>query len=406
LTDQPHLKRGLNLTLMTLYGLGTTIGAGIYVLIGKVAGSAGLYAPLSFVLASVLVAFSAFSFAELSSRMPRSAGEAVYIREGFRSEWLAVGVGILVILAGLVSAAAIPRGFVGYFQVLVDLPGWFCIVIIVFFLGAVAAWGITESVSLAAFITVVEAAGLIFVVWVARDSFAALPETWQTLPAASASATWIGVFSGVVVAFYAFIGFEDMVNVAEEVKDVRRTLPRAIVLTLLATAGLYFLVGLVAVLAVPVPELAESGAPLALIVERTGGMSGQWISLIAVIAVLNGAFIQIIMASRVLYGLSQQGWLPAVFATIHPKRRTPVYATVTVSMVALVFALVMPLETLARATSLITLAIFATVNLALWRIKGRGPAPGGAVEYPRWVSLCGFVACSAVFLAELVRLSF
>jgi len=404
-TDQPHLKRGLNLTLLTLYGLGTTIGAGIYVLIGKVAGSAGLYAPLSFLLAAGLVAFSAFSFAELGSRLPRSAGEAVYVREGFYSRVLALCIGLLVILAGLVSAAAISRGFVGYFQQLVDLPAWFCIVIIVCVLCAVAAWGITESVSLAAFITLVEVAGLVFVVWSGRDSFAAFPETWQTLPSATAGATWIGVFSGVVVAFYAFIGFEDMVNVAEEVKDVRRTLPRAIILTLIATAALYFLVGLVAVLAVPVTELAESGAPLALIVERTGNASGKWISLIAVIAVLNGAFIQIIMASRVLYGLSEQGWLPALFGKVHPRRRTPINATVTVSAVALVFALTLPLETLARVTSLITLAIFATVNLALWRIKRREPAPAGAVIYPKWISLCGFLACSAVFLAEIVRLT-
>lgn len=405
MTSQPHLKRGLNLTLLTLYGLGTTIGAGIYVLIGKVAGSAGLYAPLSFLLASVLVAFSAFSFAELASRMPRSAGEAVYIREGFDSQRLALVIGLLVILAGLVSSAAISRGFVGYFQVLVDLPDWLCIVLIVGALAAVAAWGITESASLAAFITVVEAAGLLYVIWSGRGSFATLPDQLPNLPPALDGATWVGVLAGVVVAFYAFIGFEDMVNVAEEVKDVRRTMPRAILITLGATALLYVLVGLVAVLSVPVSDLAASRAPLALLVERATGTSGTWISVIAVIAVLNGAFIQIIMASRVLYGLGKQGWLPAFFAAVHPRRHTPVNATFVVSAIVLAFALALPLETLARTTSLVTLGIFAIVGLALWRIKGRGPAPEGAVTYPRWISLCGFLACSAVLLAELVRLA-
>lgn len=400
----PSLKRGLNLPLLVLYGLGTTIGAGIYALVGKVAGNAGLHAPFAFLLSAALVAFSAFSFAELSSRLPRSAGEAVYVHEGLGRRWLALAVGLLVVLAGIVSCATLARGFVGYFQELLAIPGWLGILAVVVLLGAVAAWGITESALLAALVTLLEAGGLVFVAWSGRGALAELPAMWPQIVPSLEGGVWLGMLSAVVVAFYAFIGFEDMVNVAEEVQDVQRSLPTAILLTLAITTALYFLVGLVAVLAVPVAELAESTAPLALIVQRSGG-SGNWISLVAVVAVLNGALIQTIMGARVLYGLSAQGWLPPVFAEVHPRRRTPVKATATVCALVLAFALLLPLETLARGTSLVTLTIFAVVNLALWHLKARDPHPPGAVVYPRWISLCGCAVCAAVFAAEVVRLA-
>ncbi len=404
MAEEPSLKRGLTLPLLVLYGLGTTIGAGIYALVGKVAGNAGLHAPFAFLLSAALVAFSAFSFGELASRLPRSAGEAVYVHEGFGLRWLALAVGLLVILAGTVSCATLARGFVGYFQELIDLPAWLGVLLVVAVLGAVAVWGITESATLAALVTLVETGGLIFVVWSGRGALAALPDLWPQIVPPLEGGVWLGMLSAVVVAFYAFIGFEDMVNVAEEVKDVERNMPRAILLTLALTSLLYFLVGLVAVLAVPVAELAASDAPLALFIQRTTGGSGAWISLVALVAVLNGALIQIIMAARVLYGLSARGWLPPLFAQVHPRRRTPVKATLTVCAAVMAFALLLPLETLARGTALVTLLIFAVVNLALWRLKARVPAPPGAVSYPRWISLCGFMVCAAVLILEVGRL--
>lgn len=404
MADKPLLKRGLNLPLLVLYGLGTTIGAGIYALIGVVASSAGLHTPFAFLLSAALVAFSAFSFAELASRLPRSAGEAVYVHEGLGLRWLALAVGLLVVLAGIVSSATLVRGFVGYFQELVDIPTWVGIAAVVLLLGAVAAWGITESAALAAAITLLEAGGLIFVIWSGRGALAEMPAMWPQIVPPLEAGVWLGMLSAVVVAFYAFIGFEDMVNVAEEVKDVQRTLPKAILITLGVTTVLYFLVGLVAVLAVPVAELGASSAPLALIIQRGGG-SGNWISLVAVVAVLNGALIQTIMGARVLYGLSAQGWLPPLFARVHPRRRTPVLATATICAAILVFSLALPLETLARGTSLVTLTVFSVVNLALWRLKGRVPAPPGAVVYPRWISLCGFAICAVVLALEILRLA-
>ena len=406
MADTPTLRRSLSLSLLTLYGLGTTIGAGVYVLIGAVAGSAGGAAPFAFLFAAALVGFSALAFAELSARMPRSAGEAIYVFAGFGSERLAQITGLCVILAGLVSAATISHGFVGYLQSLWPVPYLLALAAVVVVLGAIAAWGIRESVGLAAVITVIEIAGLIYVLWVGRGHLADFPARWQEFIPAAELPALLGILSGGVIAFYAFIGFEDMVNVAEEVRDVRRTLPKAIVLTLVATTVLYLAVAVVGVLAVPLPELAGSKAPVALIVERGGGRHADLLSLVALIAVLNGALIQVIMASRVAYGLAQRGWLPTALGRIHARRRTPVLATAAATVLVLLFALTMPLETLARATSLITLGIFATVNMALWRIKGREPEPpADGVCYPRWISLIGAVACLAVIVSEVSRLT-
>jgi amino acid transporter len=136
------LRRGLSLPLMVLYGLGTTIGAGIYVLIGSVVGSAGLHTPIAFLLALLMASFTAFSFAELSARYPKSAGEAVFAYHGFGRSWLAVAVGLLMTSAVIVSGGAIVRGFTGYLQSFVSAPDWLIIVALILVLGMIAAWGI------------------------------------------------------------------------------------------------------------------------------------------------------------------------------------------------------------------------------------------------------------------------
>jgi amino acid transporter len=401
MTEQKHpaLSRRLNLPLLTFYGLGTTIGAGIFVLVGKVAGRAGMAAPVSFLVASLLAAFTAFSFAELVSRYPRSAGEAIYVREGFGSDRLALIVGLMVALSGVVSSAAIINGSIGYVQEFVALPRAPGVILMLALLTALALWGIGQSVTVAAIFTVVEIGGLMLVVWAAKGSLGDLPARGAELIPSADTAAWIGVVAGAMLAFYAFLGFEDLVNVAEESKDVTHTMPAAILLTLVVTTLLYLLIGTVSVLTVPPDELAQSGAPLAMVYERSTGAASNLISGIAVFAVLNGALIQMIMASRVIYGLADQKELPGVLAWVHPRTRTPMVATVLVAGAILILALGFPLEKLAETTSIIVLVVFALVNLALVMIKRRGtPAPDGVRTYPIWVPVIGFVASSG-FLA-------
>lgn len=381
-----------------LYGLGNILGAGIYVLIGQVVAHAGGFAPLSFLLASLLACLTAFSYAELSARYPLSAGEAVYVQEGLGLPALSVLVGLLIVLAGVVSAGTILRGFTGYLQVFLPVPAAPSILLLVLLLGGLAAWGIAESVRVAALITVVEIAGLLLVLYVAAPAVLAAEAAWPDFAPLMSGGAWYGIFLGGFLAFYAFIGFEDMVNVAEEVRRPEHNLPRAIVLALLVATLLYLLVALAAVVAVPADRLAASDAPLAWLYQYLTGREPVAITLISMFAVINGALVQIIMSSRVCYGMARRRWLPAVFGRINAGRRTPLLATLVVSMAVLLMALWLPIGTLAKSTSYFLLLVFALVNLSLWRLKRSSPAPAGIIHVPLWVPVAGSVT-STVFVA-------
>jgi len=397
--QQQSLRRALSLPLVTFYGLGNILGAGIYVLIGKVVGEAGLFAPLSFLLAALIASLTAFTYAELSARYPLSAGEAVYVREGLGIRLLPAVVGILIVLAGIVSAATIMRGFAGYLQVFVPVPASIAIPLMLLLLGGLAVWGIAESVAAAALVTVVEVAGLLLIIGIATPGVGVLNTVLaEGLPPLTEITVLPGIIMGAFLAFYAFIGFEDMVNVAEEVRQPERNLPRAILLALLISSVLYLLVSLAAITSLPVDRLAAADAPLAVLYETVTGREPVLITLISMIAVVNGALIQIIMASRVCYGMARMHWLPACFGRVNPRLQTPVMATVTVTVLVLLAALWFPIEALAKATSFFLLVVFALVNLSLWRLKGRiATGRYDAFHVPRWVPAAGFFA-SMVFV--------
>lgn len=402
MSDNPELKRSLSLLQITFYGLGTILGAGIYVLVGKVAGDAGMYAPISFVVAAILAVLTGLSYAELCARYPKSAGVAFYTHQGFGRQHLSVTAGLLIILTGLVSAATLANGFVGYLQVFVAVPDWLVITLLVLALGALAAWGIDESVFAASAITLIEVAGLLLILFVAGGSLGDLPARLPELVPPLDVMAWHGILLGAFLAFYAFIGFEDMVNVAEEVKRPERNLPRAILIAVGVSTLLYLLVALVAVLALPPAELAQTRAPLAVIYERSTGSAPTLISLISLFAVVNGALVQIIMGSRVFYGMSREGWLHRALGRVHVRTRTPLLATALVTALVLVLALWLPLVTLAKATSFIILIVFAIINLALVRIKLRSARPEGVRVYPLWVPVAGFISTAALVLFQTI----
>ncbi len=390
-TEGTRLRRSLSLPLITFYGLGTILGAGIYVLVGKVAAAAGMYAPISFVLAAVTAGLSAFTYMELCSRFPLAGGAAVYTRQGFGLRWLSIVVGFLIVFSGLVSAATITKGFVGYFQIFFDWPDVWIIVVTVVALAFLASWGIAQSVTAAAVATVIEVGGLILIIAVAGPSFGELPERLPEFIPAFKASSWEGIALGGFLAFYAFIGFEDMVNVAEEVKEPERNLPRAILLAIGISTLLYLVVSLAAVLTLPLDELSESGAPLALMFEKATGASPKIMALIGLFAVINGALIQIIMAARMLYGMSREGWLPPGIGEIHAQTQTPILATALVSAAVLVLALALPLVTLAKVTSFAILAVFALISLALIRMKRRGSPATGVYTVPHWVPYASMI---------------
>jgi amino acid transporter len=397
---QANLKRSLSLPLVTFYGIGTILGAGIYVLVGKVAGFAGMFTPFAFMMALLLAGFSAFSYAELSARFPKSAGEAVYVHEGLGWRKLSIIVGVSITFAGIISVATLLHGFVGYLQVYLGLPDALVIITLGLSIGLIVAWGITESVMIATLMTLVEMAGLILIIWVARDSFGQLPAQLPEMVPPLEWAAWGGIMMGGFIAFYAFLGFEDIVNVAEEVRDPSRTLPRAIILALIIITLFYLLVSVVAVLTMSTTRLAETDAPLALIYTHTTGNSPVIITLISLIAVLNGALVQVIKASRVLYGMSRQGWLPPRLGRLNPRTHTPLVATAIVTGLVLLFALWLPLLSLAKLTSFITLMVFALMNFSLVLIKIRTSQPEDIFIIPMWVPVIGLLLSSTVLIYQ------
>ena len=397
------LRRRLGLALLVLYGTGITVGAGIYVLIGAVAGHAGIYAPWSFVLAAVVMALTVASYAELSTRYPVSAGEAAYVRAAFQSRVLSAAIGLLTVATGIVSSAAVTLGSAGYIQQFVDLPQGLIVVMVVLALGAVAAWGILESVVLASLFTVIEVGGLVTVIVAGVHAGLPVIATIAHLPPLDAMVL-PGIGFGSLLAFFAFIGFEDLANVVEEAKVPQRDIPRAMILTLLISTLLYVLVAAVAVSSGPIERLSSSPAPLSLVFRQVAGVSPATISAIAIVATLNTILAQMTMAARVVYGLAREGELPAIFAQVHRGTGTPLVATVCMAVLVVPLALFVPLTPLAEGTSLATLALFALVNLSLLRLRYRGvPSSNPHVTVPIWMPTIGFVTCLAMMAGALLR---
>jgi APA family basic amino acid/polyamine antiporter len=391
------LRRALNAPLLTLYGLGVTVGAGIYVLVGATAAEAGPFAPFSFLIAAIVVAFTAFSYAELSTRYPVSAGEAAYVEAGFRSSSAATLTGLAVALSGVISAAAVAIGAASYLSELTQTPPEVLIAIIIGVVGLVALWGIAQSVAVAAIITVIEISGLLFVVgwgyFVADPNGVPLSDMMPT----PSGPHWVGIGAASLLAFFAFVGFEDMANVAEEVKDPVRTMPKAILWTLALATILYVSTTSAVLYAVPIEKLAQSSAPLSLVFEMAPETVKNTFSLVAIVATLNGVLIQTIMASRVIYGLADRGHLPVVFAKVSERTQTPVVATLAVVLIIAMFALSLPITSLAEHTSQIVLFIFVLVNVALIRIKLMHQGEGGYFRVPMVVPVLGVITSMLLF---------
>jgi APA family basic amino acid/polyamine antiporter len=405
-SDEPHLKRVIGFPLLVLYALGVTIGAGIYVLIGTTAARAGIYAPVAFLLAAFVMAFNAGSFAEFSTRIPQSAGEAAYVHAGFGQSWLTLVVGSSIILSATIAAAAISLGSAGYVGALIDLPQPVIVVAIISLMGLLAAWGVAESVMFAGILTVIELLGLLVIVYAGYqhdpEIFSAIPEVF---PALDDRAALAGIFGASLIAFFAFIGFDDVVNLVEETRNPAKVMPWAIIISLIIVTIVYFFVVLVAVKTVDTQELASSKAPIGLLFERLTGLSPVSVTLIGVVATLNGVVIQIIVAARVIYGLKRKVNLPKILTKVNKTTKTPLNATILVTFSIIVLALFIPLEALAELTSQIILSVFTLVNISLAVVKWRGdPAPENVFTVPLFIPIVGAICCMALLFGSLILL--
>ena len=397
------LRRKLGLPLLVLYGTGITIGAGIYVLIGAVAGHAGAHAPWAFVLSAVVMSLTVGSYAELSTRIPVSAGEAAYVKAAFNSRPFSIATGLLTIVIGVISASTVTIGSAGYIKQFTDMPQWLVVIAVVAALGGVAAWGILESVLLASLFTLIEVGGLLAIVVAAFYGNVPIASTLvQPLPLDASTLSGIGFAS--LLAFFAFIGFEDLANVVEEAKVPHRDIPRAMVLTLLISTILYVAIAAIAVNAVSIERLSSSSAPLSLVFREVAGINPVTISMVAIVATLNTILAQITMAARVVYGMARHGDLPRIAGRVHARTATPLVATGLIALLVIALAVSVPFERLAESTSLATLVVFALVNLSLLRLRHRRLRSSGPhVRVPLWVPAAGLATCIAMIASAFIR---
>lgn len=372
------LDRRLTTVTLTLYGVGVIIGAGIYVLVGKIAAVVGDAVWLTFLGAALVALPTGLSYAELSSRYPRAAGEAVFVDRAFGREGASFLVGFLILASGVASTAAVSHGFASYLGDLLSVPPRFGPVVIATFLGALT-WlnhrGLKEATWFNAALTLASITGLLVLVVAGAGRWGTV-DPWSIASPADPTQAPVGVLlAGVALAFYAFIGFEDICNVAEEVREPQRTIPRAILLSVVISTAIYVLVGITVVNAVPSAELAASEVPLMLVAERLLPWSPAWLSVIALFAVLNTALFNLIMCSRMLYGMGRQGWISPRFAVVHERRKTPTLGVLTAFALTLAFAMTGVLRVLAEATNAVILVAFMAVNLSLLVIKRRRVPP-------------------------------
>ena len=374
LPQPPGLRRVLTLWPFLLYGLGVIVGAGIYVATGAVIRRAGSAAPVAFLLAGVTAGLTGLCYAELAARFPEASGSVAYVRQGFGSPRLAQLTGAALTMAVAVSSASIARGAVQYLQVLLPLAAPLLTVAMIAGFTGIALLGVRQSVGLAAAMSVVEIAGLL--VATGAGLLAAPAYHFGAMIPLGAGA-WRDTLAGAFIAFFAFLGFETLANLAEEVKQPRRTLPRGILGAIAVSILLYVAVTTAAVLAG-----ATDSNPLLGLFQGRGATA---FASVAAIAVANGVLVQIVMLARLFYGMARNRQLPALLGRVSARTDTPTQATVLAGGIILAVALAVPFEPLLVLTNALTLGVFVLVDLALWRLHRAGPPAAGGFVAPRWV---------------------
>ncbi len=402
--DKPTLHRSIGPTQMALYGLGSMVGAGIYGLIGKAAGVVGNAVWLAFLVALVAALLTAFSYASLGSRYPRAAGAAFVTQRAYAMPMLSFMVGLALVCSGLSSIATQSRVFAANLAVLLGLESlpleWLALGFILVATGIVFR-GIRESMWVNVTCTLVSAGGLILVILVGVSYWGSVDYLEMPTSLGDDVAILL-VMQGAVLSFFAFIGFEDMYNVAEETRDPRRTIPLGLILAMAAAALLYIGVAVTAVSVVPWQELAAAPGPITEVMSRAApGIPPMLFTGITLFAVANTALLNYVTASRLLYGMAHQGLLPRSLGNVHDGRRTPHYAIAALLVVLVPLALAGTITELAAATVLLLLLVFTVVNGALFVLKGRKGEQRGYFEVPRIVPALGAVVCLILIVVRV-----
>ncbi|MEU1120244.1 MULTISPECIES: APC family permease [unclassified Streptomyces] len=400
------LHRAIGPKLLILFVIGDILGTGIYATTGKVAGKVGGALWVPFAIGFVVAVLTAASYVELVGKYPKAAGAALYTQKAFRTPFLTFIIAFMVMCSGLSSASAAARAFSGdYLGELTGdaLPPTLVAITFILLLAALNLRGVSESVKANVVLTLVELTGLVIIL--AIGAYAVLtgdgePSRLTEFETGDGTgfALMTGVLGATALGFFAFVGFEDSVNMAEETKDPVRTFPRAIFIGVAVTGTIYVLVALVSSLLVDSKTLEGSSGPL-LEVVKAGGVDfpHKLFALIALFAVTNSALINIMMASRLCYGMANERILPRAMGRVLPRRRTPIVGIVFVSLLAIGLVSTGEIEGLGDTTAFLLLCVFAVVNVAVLVLR-RDPVEHRHFRAPTVVPVLG--AITALILAS------
>ncbi|QEU93908.1 APC family permease [Streptomyces kanamyceticus] len=371
--EEGALHRAIGPKLLILFVIGDILGTGIYATTGKVAGKVGGALWLPFAIGFVVAFLTAASYVELVGKYPKAAGAALYTQKAFKTPFLTFIIAFMVMCSGLSSASAAARAFSGdYLGELTGdaLPPTLIAITFIVLLAALNMRGVSESVKANVVLTLVELTGLVIILGIGAYAVLTGDGEPSRLTDFEANGTGYALMTGVLGAtalgFFAFVGFEDSVNMAEETKDPVRTFPRAIFIGVAVTGTIYVLVALVSSLLVDYKTLEGSSGPL-LEVVKAGGVDfpHELFALIALFAVINSALINIMMASRLCYGMANERILPRAMGRVLSRRRTPVVGIVFVSLLAIGLVSTGEIEGLGDTTAFLLLCVFAVVNVSV-----------------------------------------
>lgn len=361
------LKRVVGTKLLFFFILGDMLGGGIYALVGEVGAEVGGAIWSAFLAAFVLAALTACAYAELVTKYPYAAGAALYVNKAFKLPFVTFMIAFAVMASGITSASALAKAFAGdYFAQFMDASELIVALVFIVIVMLVNLIGISESVKANAAFTVIEVSGLILIVVIGILALSGGDaDPGRALEFKEGTSPLLLIVAGTTLAFYALLGFEDSVNIAEEVRDPSRAYPRALFGGLVVAGIVYMLVTVLASMVVKTGQLANSDAPLLEVVkEGPVDIPLKLFALIALFAVSNGALLNMIMASRLVYGMSSQGIVPRVFRTVLPGRRTPWVAILFTTALGIVLIITGDLGALADTTVMLLLTAFAMVNIS------------------------------------------
>lgn len=362
--NEDRFNRVLGLPQVTASGVAIIIGAGIYVLLGPATQEAGSHVWMSFLLSSALCALTAFSYMELSSMFPKAGSEHEFARQAF-PRWIAATVGWSMAISLVVASATVALGFARYLQEFVQVDNRWAAIAVIALMSVVSTLGMERAVWVIVGLGLIEVGGLVWVCVVGLPFIGDVDLVGQP--------NLGGVFNGAALVFFAFIGFDEVITLAEETRDSHKTVPRALLLSLAISTVLYVSVAIVATSVLGVEALSNSTKPLAdLILITNGRAAATAMALVALISTASTVLLALTSASRMLYGTARAGDLPSRFSVVY-KRRVPLFSLVVSAVAAMLLVLLGDISLLASATDVIIYAMFIVVNLVVLILRQTKP---------------------------------